>query len=663
MSEDIRLHRNWPCGTWPSPISADLLASATISLGGVSCDDEGNIYWLEGRPAEGGRTVLIRRNSRGETRELTPPPFNVRSGVHEYGGGAYLADKKGIFFSNIADHGVYRIAGENICRIGAEDPTCRYADFRLSPCGSYLYAVQEHHRQEIVINRLVAFDLRKAEKPPRIIHQGRDFYAAPRPSADGKHLAFLCWDLPDMPWDSAELWLLDLEFAPDYPHPVNERRIAGGRDGDSISACFQPEWAADGTLFFADDPTGWWNLYRRDPDGTISPLLRMEAEFGQPLWQFAMESFRLLQDGRILCRYQQDGRIYIGLIEERKLHPCPQVRFQGAPGLPAPLPDGRWAMARTTQTRPTAIMLTPPCDAAGNHRGDNEEEILAQSMNEVPDEAYISRAEAISFPTSDGLQAHAYFYAPCNPDYQPLAHEKPPLIVMTHGGPTSSTSAGLSLPIQFWTSRGFAVADINYRGSTGYGRAYREALYGQWGIADVEDCCAAVRHLAAIGRIDPARVAIRGGSAGGYTTLAALAFTDTFRAGAVYYGIGDLEALAKHTHKFESRYLDKLIGPYPKARDLYLERSPLYHAGQISCPVIFFQGLEDKVVPPEQTRSMAAALKERGIEAESHFFPGEGHGFRKSETLRTCLEAEFGFYRRIFAIDKAENRKKREKRQ
>ncbi len=659
MSQDNKMRRSCPCGTWPSPISAELIAGATVSLGGVSCDEEGNIYWLEGRPAEDGRTVLVCRDRRGEIRDLTPPPFNVRSGVHEYGGGAYVADRKGIFFSNIADHGVYRIADEDILRIGPEDPGRRYADFRLSPCGSCLYAVQEEHRQDSVINRLVAFDLRVAEKAPRIIHQGRDFYAAPRPSADGGQLAFLCWDLPDMPWDAAELRLLDMQNGT----PANERKIAGGRGEGTVSACFQPEWTPDGALIYADDPTGWWNLYRRDPDGTVRPLLRMEAEFGQPLWQFAMESFHPLPDGRILCRYQQDGQTHIGLIAQGRLLPCPQDRFRGAPGLPAPLPDGRWAMARTTQTRPTAIVLTPPCDADGDHRGDEEEEILARSMNAAPDEDYISRAEAIAFPTADGMQAHAYFYAPRNPGYRPAGGERPPLIVMTHGGPTSSASAGLSLPIQFWTSRGFAVADIDYRGSTGYGRAYREALYGQWGIADVEDCCAAVRHLAALGRIDPARAAIRGGSAGGYTTLAALAFTDTFRAGAVYYGIGDLEALARHTHKFESRYLDKLIGPYPEARDLYLERSPLYHADRISCPVIFFQGLEDKVVPPEQTRSMAAALKERGIETESHYFPGEGHGFRKAETLHTCLEAEFGFYRRIFAIGEAKARKDKEERQ
>ncbi len=653
MSENNTMRHPCPCGTWPSPISAGLLAGATVSLGGVSCDRHGNIHWLEGRPAENGRTVLVRRNRQGEIRDLTPPPFNVRSGVHEYGGGAYVVDDAGIFFSHIADHGVYRIPAEGegkVERIGPGDSTCRYADFRVS--GRYLFAVQEDHGSTPVINRLVAFDLQALSQPPRIIHQGRDFYAAPRPSPDGRQLAFLCWDLPDMPWDAAELWLLDMKDAT----PGNATRIAGGRKKDITSACFQPEWASDGTLIYADDPTGWWNLYRRDGDGTISPLLRMEAEFGLPLWQFAMESFHPLADGRILCRYQHQGETRIGLIEKGRLTPCPQDVFRGAPGLPRPAADGRWLMARTTKTSPTAIVLTAPCSESTSA---HEEEILARSMTLEVEDGYISQGEAITFPTGGGMRAHGFFYPPCNPGYRPSEGERPPLILMTHGGPTSATGTGFSLAIQFWTSRGFAVADINYRGSTGHGRAYREALYGQWGIADVEDCCAAVRHLAALGRIDPARAAIRGGSAGGYTTLAALTFTGTFRAGAVYYGIGDLEALARHTHKFESRYLDKLIGPYPEARALYLERSPLYHAERISCPVIFFQGLEDKVVPPEQTRSMAAALEERGIRTESYYFEGEGHGFRKSETLRTCLEAEYRFYRRVFDLDggKAGNEK------
>ena len=631
-----------PYGTWPSPITPDAIVAETVRLSSVSLDGGGRVGWLEGRPGEGGRNVLVRTDVSGPggIEDLTPPPFNVRSGVHEYGGGAYAVSGDRLWFSNFADGRIYARAGGDAAPtpLTAKGPA-RFGDLTLDPARRRLLAVRETHRGDASpVNDLVAISIDDGSE--RVLASGRDFYAAPAPSPDGRRLAWLAWDQPDMPWDGAALWLaeLDGDGAPRAP-----TRIIGG----SGCSAFQPAWAPDGTLWFVADPHRWWNLHRWQ-SGELRCMQRAEHEFGKPLWQLGTTTFGFDANGAVVCTWRTGDGWRLGRLDpdgSDSLHAIP-LPWTSIDSLS--VQGGTAAFIGGAPDRSTSVVTLDLASGATRV-------LRTSSALSIGDEL-LSRPVALRFPTGkDGREsAHGYWYAPHNASCRAPAGELPPLLVLSHGGPTGATGDTLSPSIQFWTSRGFAVLDVDYRGSTGYGRAYRERLYGEWGVVDVEDCVAGARHLAETGRADPARLAIRGGSAGGYTTLAALTFHDAFRAGASYYGICDLEVLAADTHKFEARYLDRLIGEWPADREVYRARSPLHHASRLGCPIIFFQGLDDRVVPPNQAELMADALDRQGLPVACLMFEGEGHGFRKAETMRRCLEAELAFYGRVFGFEPAD---------
>ena len=612
-----------PNGTWASPITAELIARKSISLGAVALDG-GDVYWTEGRPAEGGRVALVRRRGSGAIEDVTPRRHNIRSRVHEYGGGAFCVDDGVITFVNFADQRLYRHRAGERPRVLTPMGPWRYADMILDR--QRIIAVREDHAQEGTPprNLLVAVNSSgRGQGTP--IAEGKDFYSNPCLSPDGRQLAWLTWDLPNMPWDGTELWLAGLDSS---GRPSRPRRVAGGT-GTSV---FQPQWSPDGTLHFVSDGSGWWNLYRLGAGGAVA-LCPMEAEFGLPQWVFGMSTYGFAEDGRLVATYRQGGEWRLGVVAGGAVEPI-ETRFTGFDGLR--VAGSRAAFIGTSPKEPSAV-VSLDLDTG-------EAEILRRAFDVDIDPATLSEPRPVSFASEGGVTAHGTYYPPANKDFAAPKGEAPPLIVKSHGGPTGAASTALSLAIQFWTSRGFALLDVDYRGSTGYGRAYREALYGLWGVADVQDCVAGALHLARQGLADRGRLIIRGSSAGGYTTLAALTFSDVFRAGASHYGIGDLEALAADTHKFESRYLDQLVGPYPERRDLYRARSPLRHAERLNCPVIFFQGLDDKVVPPNQAEAMVASLKSRGVAVAYLALEGEGHGFRRAENVRRVLEAELSFY-------------------
>jgi len=627
-------------GSWKSPITAALITETGVQVGatGQSGDD---IYWLEGRPAEGGRYVLVRRAPDGRRVDVTPPGFNVRTRVHEYGGGAYFVHEGTVFFSNFDDQRLYRQAPDERPRPITPEPAIpagdRYADGRVTPDGRFIVCVRERHfAGREADNEIVVLPV-DGSAEPRAVVSGSDFYAFPRVSPDGERLAWLSWDHPRMPWDGCELWTAGL--APDGS-VTGAERIAGGPE-ESI---FQPEWSPDGVLHFVSDRTGWWNLYAAG-SGLVQALAPMEAEFGWPMWVFGTSAYGFLPDGRIVCAYTEGGRDVLGTITPGRAGVEPVSTPYTAIG------GVRVAGDRVLLIAGSSIEATAIVEFDVDS---GETKVLRRSTEVQVDPGCVSVPEAIEFPTERGLNAHALYYAPANGSFAGPVDEKPPLIVMSHGGPTGATSGSFDLSTQFWTSRGFAVVDVNYGGSTGYGREYRERLRGRWGVVDVEDCVNAARYLVAQGKADGGRLAIRGGSAGGYTTLCALTFTDVFAAGASYYGIADAETMAKDTHKFESRYLDGLIGPYPEARELYRERSPVDFADRLSCPVILLQGLEDKVVPPSQAEVMVEAMRAKNLPFAYLAFEGEQHGFRRAENIRRSLEAELYFYGRVFGFEPAD---------
>jgi dipeptidyl aminopeptidase/acylaminoacyl peptidase len=631
-----------PYGSWRSPISAELVAAGGVALEEVRVAGDA-VRWLEGRPLEGGRRVVcgVAPGGGGEPEDLTPQGFNVRTRVHEYGGGSWAVHGDILFFANFDDQRLYRQdPGSPPRPITPEPPTLaahRYADAAITPDGRVLVCVRERHEADGVINELVTLPADGSE-PPALLAGGRDFYASPRLSPDGRRLAWLEWDHPNMPWDGTELKVAELSGGV----PVGEpRREAGGPD-ESI---FQPEWSPGGTLHFVSDRTGWWNLYRIQ-DGQVEALAPMQEEFGHPQWVFGLARYAFLPGGRIACIHGLGPLQRLGVLDPdghladldlpfTAFYP-PQLRAVG----------DRLACVAGSPTRDAAVVLIDP---AGG-----QVEVLRQSGDQELDPGYLSVPRQIEFPTEGGQTAYALYYPPANRDFTGPDGERPPLLVTSHGGPTAEVVSLLADGYQFFTSRGIAVVDVDYGGSTGYGRAYRQRLAGRWGIVDVDDCVAAARFLADGGEVDPRRLAIRGGSAGGYTTLCALTFRDLFAAGASYYGVADAEALARDTHKFESRYLDRLIGPWPQAAELYRQRSPIHHTERLSCPVILLQGLEDEVVPPAQAERMAAALDAKGIPHAYLAFPGEQHGFRRSENIKRAVEAELYFYSRVFGFELAD---------
>ena len=632
-----------PYGSWPSPITSDLIVAQSIALAEVRLDGD-HTYWLEGRPQEQGRLVVVRADRDGHNAtDMTPKPFSARTRVHEYGGGAWTVARGVVIFSNFSDGRLYSVS-EAAPQPQALTPAppaperqWRYADGVIDHARRRWIGVREDHTVEgEPINTIVAVDL-AAPQPDAgfALVGGHDFFAAPRLSPDGSRLIWLAWDHPNMPWNGTTLYLAALDPA---GRVVEPQAIAGG----AAESIFQPEWSPDGTtIYFVSDRSKWWNLYGFNlASRSVEPLHPMAAEFGLPQWNFGMSTYACVGGDRIVCACYSAGLGRLATLDlaSKTLAPIetPFTEFSSVRA------DGaRIAFRAAAPRHPASIVAL---DAIGQpHRIlKKSTDILERAEPRIAD--WLTQVQPVEFPTTGGNTAFGLFYPPRNPRFAAPAGEKPPLLVKCHGGPTSAASSALNLTTQFWTSRGIAVLDVNYGGSTGFGRAYRERLNGSWGVVDVDDCVNGAKFLAARDLVDARRVVISGGSAGGYTTLAALVFRDFFAGGASHYGVSDVAALARDTHKFESRYLDWLIGPYPQEEALYRERSPLFHAEALSKPVIFFQGDEDKVVPPSQSEAMVEALRRNGNAVGYFLFAGEQHGFRKAANIQRCLDAELTFY-------------------
>ena len=678
-----------PYGSWRSPVTARLIAEGGV----VTMWPQGvgeSLYWTEMRPLEDGRYVVVRRGPDGEIADVTPPGVSARTLVHEYGGGMYtpFRNERGgesVLFSDLADQRLYRQdletdagpAGETgaAARWSAPRPVTpappaprahRYADGRVTPDGRLLASVRERHEADgSVVNDLVAVPT-DGSAPPRTLASGHDFYAAPRLSPSGRRLAWLSWDHPRMPWDGTELWVAELAGDGSL---TGERLVAGGPE----ESVLQPLWSPSGALHFASDRSGWWNLYVADADdgsevaggsptspGTgsdvadrVRPLAPRDAEFAKVPWVFGLQHFVFLDDGTLVAAFTEDGRDHLAVVTPASDGGSPAA--SGLREITSPYTvvyslislGDRVGLIAATHTEGWQVAVLDPVSGACE---------LVRRGRAVPiDPAYVSRPEAIVFPTAGGLSAHALYYPPTHPEFVAPEGDLPPLLVLSHGGPTSASEAMLHLDVQYWTSRGIAVVDVNYGGSTGYGRAYRERLRGAWGVVDTVDCINAAEYLVERGDADAARLAVSGGSAGGYTTLNALTRYNVFSAGASYFGLADLEAFATGgTHKFESRYLDSLLGPYPELRSVYRERSPIHHVDDISCPVILLQGLEDVIVPPRQAEIIVEALERKGLPYAYLAFEGEQHGFRKAENIVRSQEAELYFYGRVFGFTPAD---------
>lgn len=635
-----------PYGTWASPVSPQLVATAAPAMEQPTVDGE-NLYWLESRPSENGRTTIFQRDSRGKIRDILPIPLSASSRVYEYGGAPYLVVENILYFVLQDDQRIYRM-GVDAVRPQPEPLTpdnqgYRFADLTLDATRERLLCVAEQHGADTSEPRnfIAAIPLDGSQQVGELV-AGADFYACPRLSPDQHTLSWLCWNHPQMPWDGTELWCAPLDC---QGRPTTPQRVAGS----STESICQPQWSPDGELFFISDRNDWWNLYRQRHNGTLEAVCPMAAEFCGAPWRLGVVTYGFAGEHQVVAAYTQNGVWRLATIQ---LDTTTAANSQAWHELHTPCSSiGSIAVSDTRAwfigASPTRAGVLAGIDL-DRERG-AVRPIHPSSSPLLPADG-ISAARAISFPTTHNGTAHGFYYAPCNPEFSGPAGTRPPLLVMCHGGPTGCADTALNYKIQFWTSRGFAVCDINYRGSTGYGRRYRDALTGLWGIIDVDDVVAGARHLISNGLADPERMMIRGSSAGGYTVLAALTRYDDFGAGASYYGIGDLEILARDTHKFESRYLDKLIGPYPAARDLYRTRSPIHHIDKLSSPVIFFQGLDDRVVPPQQAQLMVDAMRRKGLPVSYVPFPGEGHGFRQAANIAAALQAELAFYQQVFAL-------------
>ena len=623
-------------GSWKSPITTEMIVSESISLGDMAIDGE-NIYWLEMRPSEGGRYVIVKRTPDGSQSDVNSAPFNARTRVHEYGGGSYIIHDGMAFFSNYADQRVYRIDSDGLTPTaitqGGIDQ--RYADYTVDIYNDNLIAVREDHTGPgEASNTLVSININRIGDV-RILISGADFYSSPALSPDGSLLAWIQWNHPNMPWDSTELWVAEVESDGSLTSPKKVK----GREGESIC---QPVWSPDGVLHFVSDESGWWNIYRQEKGESIN-LTPIKAEYTQAQWGLGARYYGFASSDRIICAMNEKGIWSLAeiFIQDKQLKKIPTI-FTEISRSGLKVSKETLVIGAGSSKLPYSVYLRVLDGSTAELRKSDGPRIAAE---------YISQPESIEFPTENGLTAHGFFYPPQNPRYCSEAEELPPLLVISHGGPTGATTTTLNLTTQFWTSRGFGVLDVNYGGSTGYGTDYRRRLNGRWGIVDIEDCVNGAKFLVSRGDVDGNRLAIRGGSAGGYTTLAALTFTDVFKAGASYYGVSDLEALALETHKFESRYMDSMVGPYPEMKNIYEDRSPIFHTELLSCPVILFQGLEDKIVLPNQAEMMVAALNSNGIPVAYIAFEGEQHGFRKSENIQRTLESELYFYSRIFGFD------------
>lgn len=627
-----------PFGSWRSPISAEMAAGESLRLGLIKTDGE-SVYWLEGRPVEEGRGVIVCWSPGERKKEVTPPSVSVRSRAHEYGGGDFCVVDGIVVYVDAADQRLYRLeegaTPQPISPVG----NWRYADMIIDRSRDLVICLVEEYGKggKHPQNFLGVLPLRGQQQAPSPLVEGSDFYACPVLSPDGTMLAWQAWEHPEMPWDSNRLWVA--EFTPDARLQC-PRTIAGGED----KSVFQPGWSLDGSLYFVSDSSGWWNLYRWREEA-IEPVYTGSFEMGLPQWVFGMSTYAFTGEGTLVAAVNEKGVWHLVAIDpdtgrNRRLS-LPSASYSGLQGLP----DGVVCLAGSPREPATISII---------RLDGSRPTVLQRAFALNLDADRISHPQGIQFPVEDGYTVHAFYYPPTHPEWVGNEEEKPPCIVMGHGGPTGAADPSLDLRTQFWTSRGFSVLDVNYRGSTGFGRAYRQLLDGAWGVSDVQDCIAAAQYLADQGKVDEQRLIITGGSAGGYTALAALAFHDVFRAASISYGISDLEKLVLDTHKFEARYLDRLVAPYPEGLDVFRERSPIYALDKISCPMIFFQGEDDKVVPPNQAEAMVEALRAKGVPVSYFLFPGEGHGFRRADTIRHVLEAQLSFFASVFNFEPAD---------
>lgn len=619
-----------PFGAWPSPLSA-----ADVAAGGVALSwpqlvgDE--VWWSEGRPAEGGRVAVLRRRVDGVVEDVLPAPWNARTRVHEYGGRSFVVAAGRLVFANFADQRLWLMppGGDPVPLTPEPEEACgaRYADLLVT--GEEVWCVREVHREGVVRRALVAVPLDGSGRVRELV-AGSDFLAHPRLSPDGTQLAWIAWDHPRMPWDGTEL-----RVAPVQPGGVvgEPRRLAGGAD----ESVLQPEWLDDTALIAMSDRSEWWNPVRVSVDGSVEPVVTREEEFAGPLWQLGMSWYQIAAGGRLVVTHGATvGVLYPG----GELCDLDLPWTAWSPMLHT---DGqRVVTVAGSPTSPTCVVIV---DADGGY------DVVRRSAELPVDSAWLPIPSRETYPSADGRVVHAVVYPPTSPQVQPPAGERPPFVVFLHGGPTSAAATALDLQKVYFTSRGIGVIDVDYGGSTGYGRRYRQALLGEWGIVDVEDTIAAGRGLADAGRADPARLVIRGGSAGGWTVLAALTTSRAFAAGTSYFGVSDPLRLAQLTHDFESRYLDGLVGPLPDALAVYEQRSPLANIDDLASPVLLLQGADDPVVPPEQAEMFRDALAGKQIPHAYVLFEGEQHGFRKAENMVAALEAEISFYGQILGFD------------
>ena len=631
-----------PYGSWASPITPDLLLKGTVHMRNQMLRWDGDdLYWSELRPYEAGRIVVCRRAADGTIADVTPQGFNARSRVHEYGGGHYVVKDGTVFFTNFKDQRLYRQEHGGAPRAITPEADIRHADMLIDTERNLIFAVREDHTTGTPepVNTIVALDA-DGKRDPITIASGNDFYSSPKLSPDGKRLAWQTWNHPNMPWDESEIWVGELDRDGNV---LSSRKIAGGRN----ESVLQPEWSPSGELYFVSDRNDWWNLYRARGEGD-EPVCRRAAEFGAPQWAFGQRfyAFRGDKPEEIVCIYSDTGGARLGRIDidTGQLHHI--ELFYTTLGN-VQVSGNKAAMYAGSSTLADRVLVI-------------DLETLAQEVVKVANPAhiesgYFSIPKPIEFPTERGLTAHAFYYAPRNQDHEAPAGERPPLVVHCHGGPTGSAGPTYPFEYQYWTSRGFALVDVNYGGSSGYGRAYRQRLNGNWGVVDVDDCINAARHLVEQGLVDGDRVSITGGSAGGFTVLLSLTRRDFYNAGASHYGIGDLELFVKETHKFESRYCEALVGPYPERADVYRERSAIHYADNMKCPVILFQGAEDKIVPPDQAETFVEACRQKHLPYAYVLFEGEQHGFRQDKNIRRAFEGELSFLAQVFGFEPADD--------
>lgn len=618
-----------PYGSFTSPISAELVAKGSRGIRQILIDDNDEMYWIEGRPEEKGRAVAVKYSGR---KDVLPSSYYIRTTVHEYGGKCTAIHEGTIYFSNFADQNIYKLAQTGVVTRVTNTSVLRFGDFVVHPNGKWLYSVMEDHSNPVdVQNSVVKVNLETGDIEK--IAAGHDFYAAPRLSPDGNRIAYIFWDTPNMPWDKTELWIGDLN----QNGLIESEKKITGLENESV---VEPSWSPQGVLYFVSDRNGYWNLYNEENEA----ICEMNADFSAPIWVLGNKSYTFISINNkphIAAIYTEKAIDSLALIN-LETNSFKKIPLEFNTLTDVTLKKQNLVLLAKSPTELQQIIEIDPIS--------NQVTVLVAPEPLNIDPSFFSSPEVIEFPSLNEKNAFAFFYPPKNPNFKADAGEKPPLIVFTHGGPTANVNPSLKLSIQFWTSRGFAVCDVNYSGSSGYGREYRDRLKGNWGVVDVYDVCSAAQYLVDKGLVDKEKLIIEGGSAGGYTTLAALTFRNVFKAGASYFGVSDLELLTKDGHKYEARYLDSLVGPYPADIAIYHARSPLFHTDKLSCPVLFLQGGMDKIVPPNQAEKMYEALLKKKIPTAYILFEEEAHGFRSAPNIIASFEAELYFYRKILKI-------------